>query len=108
MGNQSENKKILNAYLDYMELSDLFFSGTKKSILNVWELKEGDKFYDYAKKTADLIGIKWEGMTCEQSDQIILGMLEDRYMKMKPVNSKSKVVLDVKLKVCGNERSRSK
>lgn len=92
-------KDALDACLRYWKLSRLLFSGKSWSILNAYELKEGDEFYKECREISDEIGIVWEEMTPEQSDAVLMALLESLFQKM---NLSPGVDVVISVKVHGN------
>lgn len=71
--------------LRFLELAKLLFSG-QTDIYNINELEKDSKFYSDAVNLANEMEINWEKMSHEDSNRIMLALLEDTYMAMKPEN----------------------
>lgn len=91
-------EKIKKAWADYINLSKLLFSGTV-DIYDINELDEKNEFYAHAKELAKEMEISWENMTHEESNSIMLALLEDYYNYMRPDENEGVIVkIDLELK----------
>ena len=62
-----------------------------------------------AKNIADQLGVDWKSMSHEDSNRIMLALLEDTYMAMAKVANRKDLVIELKLKIVKNEqRSKAK
>lgn len=88
------SQKTLDAYFQYLELSNLLFDNNKTEIYNVSDIPIDNKFFKLAKKKAANLKIKWNTMSHEDSNRIMLAMLEDAFNLMRDIeNSKSITVI---------------
>ena len=78
-----ETKKALDAYGQYVRLSKLLFYGGEQCPMDINELKKDNEFYGLAKEICDELEIDWKKMTHEESNRIMLAMLEDTYQSMR-------------------------
>lgn len=62
-------------------------------------MPEDSKFYAAAKEIAKQIDVDWETMSHEDSNRIMLALLEDTYNAMGKVGDKKNLVIEVKLKI---------
>ena len=92
-----DKKLFLSTYMRYMKLSRELFRND--DIYNINELPEKNEFYLPAKKMSESFGIDWENMTHEESNRIMLALLEDMYCAMSEVADKDRLVFHVKLEV---------
>ena len=91
-------EEIKKAWADYINLSKLLFSGTV-DIYNINALDEKNEFYAHAKELAEEMEISWEKMSHEDSNRIMLAMLEDYYNFMRPEENEGVVVkIDVEIR----------
>lgn len=97
-GGQHDLQLFKETYIGYIELSKYLF-GSKNPIYDINEMPETCKFLGPAKEIAKSIDVNWEKMTHEESNRIMLALLEDTYKMMAKVGNKSKLVVEVKLKV---------
>ena len=68
---------------DYFALSSLLFGYGDKSPYDINELKEDNMFYQPAKDLSKELGIDWEKMTHEESNRIMLALLDDYFNQIK-------------------------
>lgn len=78
-----DEKTFCEKGLRFMELAKLLFSG-KTDIYDINELDENNEFYKDAVKLAEEMEIDWKTMSHEDSNRIMLALLEDTYLAMKP------------------------
>lgn len=80
-----ECEKSVKAYDRYFRLSQLLFNEDSDDCpYRMNDLKDGNDFYKDAKAMADELKIDWEKMTDEESNRIMLNLLGDAFMAMKP------------------------
>ena len=89
---------FMEAYTDYIALSRYLF-GKKTPIYNINEMKVDNKFYDKAQKIAKQLKICWKTMTHEESNRIMLALLEDAYVAMESVADRKKLAIEIELKI---------
>jgi len=78
---KKENEAV-QSVLDYFELSKLLFCGDESCPYEINELKPESKFYKKAKAIADELEISWKKMSHEDSNRIMLALLEETYLKI--------------------------
>jgi hypothetical protein len=89
---------ILKTYLNYIGLSSYLFGKGDKGIYNINEIPSDNEFFLPAKEIAKSLDISWDNMTHEESNRIMLALLEDTYMAMSQVENNKKLIVEVKLK----------
>lgn len=92
-----DKKELLNTYQKYMRLSRYLFGLGGDSPFDINEIPEGNEFLSPAKVVAKSLGINWKNMSHEESNRIMLALLEDAYKEMATVTDKDKLVLETKL-----------
>lgn len=97
-GGQHDLQLFRETYMRYLELSKYLF-GSKNPIYDINEMPETCKFLEPAKEIAKSINVDWKTMTHEESNRIMLALLEDTYQMMAKVGDKTKLVVEVKLKI---------
>lgn len=98
-GGQQDLQLFRNTWLAYFKLSKYLFA-SKKPIYNINEIPEKSEFYTPARKLTEELKISWENMTHEESNRIMLALLEDYYNAMAEVDTNKKnLVVEVTLKV---------
>ena len=97
-GGQHDLQLFKKTYLRYIELSKYLF-GTKNSIYDINEMPEDCVFWEPAQNIAKDLGIDWNTMSHEDSNRIMLALLEDTYNAMAQVGDKKKLVIELTLKV---------
>lgn len=88
-----------DTYLRYIALSKYLFASGDKAIYDINEIPKDNTFYKPAKQLAKSLGISWSKMTHEESNRIMLALLEDTYNAMAEVGDKSHLVIEVTLKI---------
>lgn len=99
---KNDKKKPVEAMTDalkeYLQLSKFLFADPDNSIYDVNELEPDEAFYLPAKKYAAELKIGWDDMSHEDSNRIMLLMLERAYQKIKEVSDSSKIIVEFKVK----------
>lgn len=101
---QCKEKELLTKFDFFLKMVNLFFNEGNPSFpekVNDLTKECGDSnkenpFYKKARDMADELGIKWETMSGEESNRIIINMLSDAYMDMCP---EDKHVIHVKYNI---------
>ena len=75
-------EKETERLLKFMRLCKLLFGGTKDMPQVINELKPESEFYELAKGIADKDGISWDDMSDDDSNYIIMIMLNELYLAM--------------------------
>ena len=89
---------VVNALKEYLDLSKFLFADPDNSIYDVNELEPDEQFYPLAKELAKELKIGWEDMSHEDSNRIMLLMLEKAYQKIREVTDRSKITIEFKVK----------
>jgi hypothetical protein len=93
----NNKESLLNIYQKYMRLSRYLFGLGDDSPFDINELPDDNEFLAPAKKIAKSLDISWKSMSHEESNRIMLALLEDTYKEMATVADKDKLVLETKL-----------
>ena len=94
------NKELsLHTYMNYISLSKYLFGKGDEWIYNVNDIPKDNEFYKPAKEIAKSLNISWNNMTHEESNRIMLALLEKFYNAMSEVADKEDIYIEVKLKV---------
>lgn len=105
--NETEEKRDLQLFYDtytrYILLSKFLF-GKDSPIYDINEMTPGDNFYPDAMTIARQLNITWDKMTHEESNRIMLAMLEDCYCAMAKVGDKQNLEIQITLKIVKNEQ----
>lgn len=97
-GEKHDLKLFTRTWMDYIELSRYLFANDN-AIYDVNEIPSDHKFYKPAKKLAKQLGISWKSMTHEESNRLMLALLEDTYRAMEEVSNQKNLVVAVTLKI---------
>lgn len=90
---------MADALQEYIALSKFLFADPDDSIYDVNELEPDEHFYPLAKKLAEELKIGWEDMSHEDSNRIMLLMLERSYQRIKEVSdNRPNIVMEFKVK----------
>lgn len=95
-------KAIRTAYFNYLELSSYLFGKGDEGIYDINEMPETHKFYHYAKEISAQLEIDWDKMTHEESNRIMLALLEDLYQeigKTVPKEERKHLVVEATFKI---------
>lgn len=98
--------KVKEAYLRYIDLSMFLFGMGDAAVYDVNEIPKKHKFYNLAHSLAASMDIDWKTMTHEESNRIMLAMLDDTYnaiAKTVPSKDKNNLIIDVRFKVVKNK-----
>lgn len=98
---KSENeigKEATEMVLAFFRLSTLLFGLGERSPYDINELKEDSEFYKPAKELAEELGIDWDKMSHEESNRIMLSLLDDYYNQIN-VDDNYKFTLQVTTKL---------
>jgi len=101
-GGKHNLQLFYDTYMRYIALSKFLFSG-KNPIYDINEMSQDCDFYQDAVSIAEQLEINWDAMTHEDSNRIMLALLEDTYQAMLQVSHKKNLVIEVKLKIIKNE-----
>ncbi len=97
-GGRHDLQHLYDAYVKYIELSRYLF-GSKEPIYDINEMPGDSGFFADAVRIAEQLGISWEAMTHEESNRIMLALLEDYYVAMSKVVNTRRLVIEIRLKI---------
>lgn len=89
---------LKDTYVRYIALSKVLF-GQDENMYDINELRKDNEFYKDAVAIAKSLGIKWKTMTHDESNRIMLALLEDTYNAMAMVGDKKNLAVEVILKI---------
>ena len=89
---------VKDALKEYLDLSKFLFADPDNSIYDVNELEPDEQFYPLAKKLAEELKIGWDDMSHEDSNRIMLLMLEKAYQKIREVAGSNTVTMEFTIK----------
>ena len=92
-----DKKKTLEAFFRYYELSSLLFHQKQSEIYNVTDIPKANKFYKPAKDIAKQLQINWKTMTHEESNRIMLALLEDSFNLIREIEDSKAITLQTKI-----------
>lgn len=81
------------AVAEFFELSKYLFGDDAPQDVN--EIPADNKFYQTAKDIADEMKLDWENMSHEDSNRVMLNLLEDYFYSIIPEDEKYKPVLTI-------------
>lgn len=96
-----DNKqKTLEQFFQYFELSGLLFDrGREEEIFNVSDIPIDNKFHEIAKHTAKDLDIHWNDMSHEDSNRVMLAMLEDAYNMIKEIENNKNIIIETTIQI---------
>lgn len=94
----SKLQALYDAYTKYIALSRYLF-GTKNAVYDINEMPGDSDFFTDAVRIAEQLEVDWETMSHEDSNRIMLALLEDYYRAMAKVDRKKNLIIEVKLKI---------
>lgn len=108
-GGNHDLQLFYDTWMRYIELSKYLFA-SKNPIYDINEMPSTNKFYKAAHDIADQLEIDWKGMSHEDSNRIMLAILEDTYKAMAAVDAKNKknLVIELTLKIKANDKQNKK
>ena len=74
-----DKQKTLEAFFRYYKLSSLLFDRRRDEIYNITDIPENNEFYKPAMEIAKQLDIDWKNMSHEDSNRIMLSLLEDAF-----------------------------
>lgn len=89
---EKEQNPALKAWVEFMKLCGLLFNPNSTAMYNINELKEDSEYYQSAIDLCDEMEIDWENMTHEESNRVMLALLEDYYNAIQVDKEKDYVV----------------
>jgi hypothetical protein len=92
-----DKKKTLEAFFCYYELSRLLFGQKQNEIYDVTDIPKTNKFYELAKEIAKQLEIDWENMTHEESNRVMLALLEDSFNLIRDIEDSKSIILQTKI-----------
>lgn len=104
-----ECEKSVKAYDKYFRLSQLLFNeDSDECPYRMNDLKEDNVFYKDAKSLADELGIDWEKMTDEESNRIMLNLLGDSFMAIKPDDNTLRLHTEFTVSISEEKKTKGK
>lgn len=97
-GGKYDLQLFYDTYTKYIALSHYLF-GSKSPIYDINEMPGDSEFFVDAVKTAEQLEIDWKAMSHEDSNRIMLALLEDYYQAMRKVSDKRNLAVEVRLKI---------
>lgn len=91
-------KLLCSTYIRYIALSKCLF-GQDDNYYNINELPKDNEFYKDARAMAKSLSIDWKKMSHEDSNRIMLALLEDTYNAMAMVGDKKNLAVEIILKI---------
>lgn len=95
-------EKVRESYFRYINLSRYLFGSGDAAVYDVNEIPKDNEFYNLARSLAASMDIDWNNMSHEDSNRIMLAMLDDTYNSISntiPAEDKGKLIIDVHFKV---------
>lgn len=92
-----ENPKTVEAFLEYYELSSLLFNRNGIEVYEVADIPASSKFNKLAKSAAKKLGITWKNMSHEDSNRIMLYLLEDTFNAMREIEDVRQITIELKI-----------
>lgn len=93
-----ENKQqTIEAFFKYFKLSGLLFDRRCDEIYNVTDIPENNEFYKPAMEIAKQLDIDWKNMSHEDSNRIMLSLLEDAFNLICEIENSKSIVLQTKI-----------
>ncbi len=93
-----DKKKTLEQFFRYFSLSSLLFDRGKREIYNATDIPGASKFRKVARQTAERLGVRWQGMSHEDSNRVMLAMLEDAFNLIREVEDCDDVIICTTIK----------
>lgn len=94
-----DKKRTMLQFFQYFELSSLLFDNTKAEIYNITDIPAKNKFHKMAQEKAKELGVDWKQMSHEDSNRIMLAMLEDSYNLIRDIENSKNIVLKTTLQI---------
>lgn len=76
---EQDMRQAYDAWMKFMKLCGLLFNPNSDAIYNINELKEDSEYYQHARDLCEEMEIDWDGMTHEDSNRVMLALLDDHY-----------------------------
>lgn len=95
-------QSVKEGFFNYFELSSMLFDREKEEIFDVSDIPKNSKFRKMAEDTASNLGINWKSMSHQDSNRIMLSMLEETFNVIRLADSAENVILEWKIKVFGH------
>ena len=102
-GGEHDLQLFRKTYMRYIALSSFLF-GKNPSVYDINEIKSDNEFYESARQIASQLEIDWKTMSHEESNRIMLALLDDFYNEMSKVGNKKDLLIQVTLKVAKHEQ----
>ena len=101
-GDGKDLQPLRESYLRYIAISKYLFSG-EDPIYDINEMPKDNEFYPQATRIAKQLKISWKSMTHEESNRIMLALLEDCYNEMAKVMETKDLAVKIILKQLKHE-----
>lgn len=92
-----DKQKTLEAFFRYYKLSSLLFDRRRDEIYNITDIPENNEFYKPAMEIAKQLDIDWKNMSHEDSNRIMLSLLEDAFNLICEIENSKSIVLQTKI-----------
>lgn len=89
---------LYDTYTKYIVLSRYLF-GSKNPIYDINEMPGDCDFFTDAVRIAEQLEVDWKTMSHEDSNRVMLALLEDYYQAMAKVGKKKDLIAEVTLKI---------
>lgn len=89
---------LYDTYTKYIALSRYLF-GSKNPIYDINEMPGDCDFFTDAVRIAEQLEVDWKTMSHEDSNRVMLALLEDYYQAMAKVGKKKDLIVEVTLKI---------
>ena len=90
-------RRLWRHFFVIMNLSSLLFDQKQSEIYNVTDIPKTNKFYKPAKDIAKQLQINWKTMTHEESNRIMLALLEDSFNLIREIEDSKAITLQTKI-----------
>ena len=94
-----DKQQTLSQFFQYLELSGLLFDHERKEIWDVTDIPSDNKFHKIAKHTAKQLGIKWTNMSHEDSNRVMLAMLEDSFNMIRNIENNKHIIIKTTIQI---------
>lgn len=92
-------EQTLEKFFRYFELSSLLFDRNKDEIYNVTDIPKESKFHSMAKEMAAQLQIDWASITHEESNRIMLAMLEESFNLIRDIEDSKCIIIKTTIQV---------
>lgn len=92
-------EKTLEQFFRFLELCSLLFDNRKDEIYNVSDIPSSSKFHKIAKNVAKEMNINWKNMSHEDSNRIMLAMLEDSFNLIREIENTPSIIIKTTIQI---------